>query len=290
MSSRPSSTRSSFTLPAAAEVSVSIVPPGRTATRSIVPARSEEPYPQGGVSLVLSEPRRTEASSNVALLRETGNRAPARPNEVGRCQAEHRIRCPGGRPDLVERHQVLVDEASERVRVTEGGRPADREPGRLPDLVGVGLANVRGPGERGDLVWIHPVAARRQRQDRDLVRDEHERLHDLRDVASDRTRRVPGSPCSLREAPYIVVDAEGGCGFRESVGGSAHDATSAVMSPATSAATSSTERRASSNARSGPTRSTSERTVIPGGSTDARPQMTVTGTPASAAARITPSG
>src|SRR4029453_8648894 len=99
-----------------------------------------------------------------------------------------------------------------------------------------------------------------------------------------------GRAGALGEVQDVRREAQEAGRVQEAAGRPAHEATPMLSSLATSSATISSDRRGSSNARSGPTRSTSERTVTPGGWIRAVPQITATGTFRIVAARITPSG
>ena len=62
------------------------------------------------------------------------------------------------------------------------------------------------PGGGGDLLRVRAPVARDEREHRQLVADEHERLHDLRALAADRLGRRGRGRRALRELLHAGVD------------------------------------------------------------------------------------
>ena len=118
------------------------------------------------------------------------------------------------------------------------------------------------------------------------VGGQHERLHDLRDVAPDRARRVLRRLRPLGEPLDVGLEAELARRRQEPVDRAAHAAPS--IADAISSASVSRHRRVSVIAGPSPNRSTSDRTSAPSGEISARPHTTTARTPASAAAPSTP--
>ena len=104
---------------------------------------------------------------------------------------------------LLERQQILVQERPDGLRVPERRRPADREPGGGPGLLGVRAPGLRGARQGREATHVHAVGPARERQDGFAVRDEHQRLHDLPDLAPDRSSRVGGGLRPLREPTHV---------------------------------------------------------------------------------------
>ncbi len=94
---------------------------------------------------------------------------------------EHGMGCAGRAPDAVETAQRLVEDRRQVGVVAERRDAADREPGRLPRLVGARRPTV----EERD-----PLVAGAEHHRGSPVEDEHERLHDRPDLAAARCRRL----------------------------------------------------------------------------------------------------
>lgn len=141
------------------------------------------------------------------------------PRQVTRRDGEHRIGRAGRGPDHVEGEQVLVHQRCQRARIAEGRGPADREPGRAPGLLGIGRAHARSSHVRGEARDICPVAARGKRDEHLAAGDEHERFHDLTDVASDGARRVGRGLRALGKPSNLHVDAPAACFGQKTIEG-----------------------------------------------------------------------
>src|SRR5438093_12897750 len=122
MSARPSSSRSSFTLPAAVWVSWIIVPP------------------VGPASCLRALPYHSSGGSDVPALRaflpEVCGAGPGRRPKLLRGRPEHRVGRAGGRPDLLVAEEVLIDERREPPGGPDRGHPSDGITSPGPDLVG----------------------------------------------------------------------------------------------------------------------------------------------------------
>src|SRR6266536_1785103 len=180
----------------------------------------------------------------------------------------------GGGPDGVQAREVLVDEHLERLHVPERRGAPDRVAGGGPCLVGIGLAHLAGPDVLGDLVHVHQVRPAGQHQHGPVVGDEHQRLHDLRDRAADRARRVGGGAGAGRELAHVRREAAGtgGLQHRPRLPGQLLHAVHG------------------SEAQARPTRSASCSSRGAASATSTTPPTATTGTPCAAAARATPSG
>src|SRR5439155_25502253 len=169
-------------------------------------------------------------------------------------------------------------------REAERWRAPDRVAGGRPGLLGAGPPDLAGPEDGGQLSDVGPVAPRRHRQHGLAVGHEHEGLHDLAHLAAHRPRGVRGGLRALREPLDVERQpAPPSCLLEPAQRPHGH-------SPAISAARSSSAAAVSFIARSIPNRSASVATRPPCGRTVAWPHTSTTGTPAPAAARITPAG
>src|SRR5215216_6027504 len=146
------------------------------------------------------------------------------PLELARRGPEDRVGGARRRPDLLERQQVAVQERPDGLGVTERGRPAHREARGGPGLLRVGTL-CRGGARKGrQAADVDPVRPARERQHGLALRDEHERLHDLPNLAPDRPSRVGGGLRSLGEPSDIDRVPEHGGGVEEPLDRLAHEA------------------------------------------------------------------
>src|SRR5215207_6334317 len=121
------------------------------------------------------------------------------------------VRVAGCRPDLLLPQEVLVDEGDGFFGMADRWHPADREPGLLPDVAGVGLLD-RLRDELRDLPFVHPVYAAGE-DEHGLARPpalEDERFDDLLHPATKGLRHLGGAPRRPiqlhhpgREAPFL---------------------------------------------------------------------------------------
>src|SRR5438105_4835437 len=119
MSERPSSWRSSLTLPAADSVSVIICLPSIATVPTVPPLD-----------------RRSAPDLEIRDL------APRESQKVLGADREHGVRRPGGGPDHGVGHEIAIHEDLESLRVCERRRPPDRETGRVPSLFGRRLPDI----------------------------------------------------------------------------------------------------------------------------------------------------
>ncbi len=160
---------------------------GRAEEAAGSPAGAEEAAEAGAEAPGRS---RRAASAGRADARHAAARAP---DELGGREREHRARGAGGRPQLAEGQQRLVDERLGGRRAPPVGRhPADREAGVPADERGVGL----GDAERG---LVDGVGAAAEDEHGVVAAPEHQRLDDLADLAPDRRGRVGRGARALGE-------------------------------------------------------------------------------------------
>src|SRR6266571_4229955 len=286
MSERPSSARSSLTLSAADEVSwMKLV----LVCVEAVCSFTAQVYPEPAI-----RPRTSESS-----LPEVGRNASGGPEQLLRADPEHGVGRAGSRPHLRVAEQVPVYQDRQGSGMAKRGCPADGEPGGLPGLLGGSPPNRRRAGEGGQLTDIRPVRAAGEGQDGPVVGHEHQRLHDLANLAPHGPGRVGSGPGPLGEPPD--VDGQPECRGRvldsphgPPSGGSrlAHgtDPTRRSADRARPSATSRSAATVSPKAPAGPTSATREITGTPSRLMSACPHTTATGFPARRAAARTPAG
>ena len=110
---------------------------------------------------------------------------------------------PGARPHQRVAIERGIHQHRLHLREWEGRHGPRREAGRILDLLCLRDASRGRLQCSGDLVRIAPPIARDERHDRSLVADEHERLHDLLELAAGGLGRSLGRRRSLGE----LVDA-----------------------------------------------------------------------------------
>jgi hypothetical protein len=124
----------------------------------------------------------------------------------------------GPDPEHRLRQERALDEDRRDAGQRERAHRAGLETGRVAHLLAACDACETGVRDAGDLVRVGPAVAGNQRDNRAAVAVEHERFHDLPELASDRTRRVLRRRRPLRE----LLDPNLGAGLAE-VGGNALD-------------------------------------------------------------------
>ena len=137
--------------------------------------------------------------------------------------------------------------------MSERGRAADGEAGGGADLLGGG-PGVDGARHGGQLRPGRPGAVPRSARAPAGLGDEHERLHDLRDVASDRAGGVLGGLRPLGEPLGHRGRARAAARLDEPVGRVAHGVTPRATSARAPRRRARRDRRVSARARSSPTR------------------------------------
>ena len=143
MSLRPSSTRSSFTLPAARLGQLDHRPPGPSVGSHCGASRN-------GATRVIPVTRQRRRRRQVPAKSATS--APGHREQVGGGEREHRIRRPGRRPRPRRRRAASRStNARTRLGMAERRRAADREPGGGPGLLRRRAPDLGGARELGEL-------------------------------------------------------------------------------------------------------------------------------------------
>jgi hypothetical protein len=126
--------------------------------------------------------------------------------QLARVDREQAVRVPGGGPDALVLEQRLVEQ--DREVVAERGHPADREAGSGAHLFCGRLAHLGDVQRIGELLRVDPVPAGGHAHDRVAVRDEHDRLGDLRLLAADRHGGVLDRAGGCTEPLHVQLKPE----------------------------------------------------------------------------------